>query len=70
MEYPAFSYDSESVDLVLADADKDALKVCDACGKSFLPSGRNAWRMRFCQRQHYIKCKERQNTCCSKGKRR
>lgn len=57
MGFPAFSYDSESVDLMLASADASALKVCDACGKRFLPSGRNAWRMRFCQRPHYIKCK-------------
>lgn len=56
-QYFAFSYDDSNVDEIVATAEPTLLKVCDACGKNFLPSGRNAWRMRYCQRQHYIKCK-------------
>lgn len=54
--YPTFSYDDSQIDELLSVTSADKLKVCDACGKQFLPSGRNAWRMRYCQRQHYIKC--------------
>ncbi len=56
-QYPAFSYDNPEFEATLASVPVDQLKVCDACGKSFLPTGRNAWRMRYCQRKHYIKCK-------------
>lgn len=54
--YSAYSYDDSSIDDVISVVSRDKLKICDACGKLFLPSGRNAWRMRYCQRQHYIKC--------------
>lgn len=54
--YSAYSYDDSSIDDVISAVARDKLKICDACGKLFLPSGRNAWRMRYCQRQHYIKC--------------
>lgn len=54
--YPAFSYDDTQINITVASAPQEKLKVCDACGKTFLPQGRNAWRMRYCQRQHYIKC--------------
>lgn len=53
----AFSYDDAQIDNIILAAPKDSLKVCDACGKPFLPTGRNAWRMRYCQRKHYMKCK-------------
>lgn len=56
MQYPAFSYDDIQLDKIIASAPDDKLKLCDACGKPFLPQGRNAWRMRYCQRKHYIKC--------------
>lgn len=57
IQYPAFSYDDKDLDTTLSNIPEDRLKICDACGKSFLPSGRNAWRMRYCPRKHYIKCK-------------
>ena len=55
-QYLAFSYEDPQVESVVSSADADKLKTCDACGRLFLPSGRNASRMRYCQRQHYIKC--------------
>lgn len=55
--YPTFSYDDDKIDDIILSADPNLLHICSACGKSFLPTGRNAWRMKFCQRQHYIKCK-------------
>ena len=55
--YFAFSYDDSHIDEIVASASVDSLKICDACGKQFLPSGRNAWRMRYCQRKHFMKCK-------------
>jgi hypothetical protein len=57
VQYPAFSYDDKDLDITLSNISEDQLKICDACGKPFLPSGRNAWRMRYCPRKHYIKCK-------------
>ena len=56
-EYFAFSYEDQHIDDVISTAPADSLKICNACGKPFLPSGRNAWRMRYCQRRHYMKCK-------------
>lgn len=54
--YSVYSYDDKNIDDVVKSTDIDLLKSCKACGKLFLPSGRNASRMKFCQRQHYIKC--------------
>ena len=55
-QYLAFSYDDPKLNDVMSKAPCDDLRICDACGKQFLPTGRNASRMRYCQRQHYIKC--------------
>ena len=55
--YQVFSYDDTEIDQIVSTAAPDLVKVCFACNKPFLPNGRNAWRMKFCQRQHYIKCK-------------
>lgn len=61
-QYPAFSYEDTQIDKLVQSANPDTLRVCTACGKFFLPSGRNAWRMKFCQRKHYIKCQICGNT--------
>ena len=58
----AFSYDSPQIDELVSGAPSDKLRTCAACGKPFMPTGRNAWRMKFCQRQHYIKCQVCGNT--------
>ena len=55
-QYRAFSYENPQVESIISSTPSDKLKICDACGKPFLPSGRNASRMRYCQRQHYVKC--------------
>ena len=56
-QYPAFSYDDPQIDEVVSSTPSDKLRVCTACGKQYLPTGRNASRMRYCQRNHYIKCR-------------
>lgn len=37
-------------------ASKYPAKVCEICGKEFVPTGRNGNRQRFCKRSHYIDC--------------
>ena len=56
MDNVLFSYDDIDFDNELSQQDPDSLKSCEACGKKFLPYGRNAKRMRFCNRQHYRSC--------------
>lgn len=55
-KYPALSYDDPSLEEIVSNISADKLRICVACGKQYLPTGRNASRMRYCQRKHYIKC--------------
>lgn len=55
MEYSILSYPDSNIDDALDDF--ESAKVCQACGKSFLPYGkRNVDRLKYCNRIHYRIC--------------